>query len=432
MLKTLSLLIAISISPASMAVQDLDNEIHRYVEMFNLGTPSPTPNSDKLKFEFGKKLFSDNTLSLTNNISCHTCHSTDFGSSDGLPFSIGTGGIGEGSERIQGNAHITPRSSPHLFNKGHASVKTMFWDGRVRLDSRTNTYVTPEPGLNGSNPKLDYIANKIENVMAMQALFPMVNPVEMMGEKNSTLSNEAAWKLIAERVKSDPKYNRYVSKIADFNIADIANALSYFQTIRFEVTNTPYDEYLAGDKSALTPIEKEGAMIFLDSGRCVRCHNGPLLSNNAFQSVATPQIGAGIDKNKDDLGLFHAIPDPRAKYRFKTQPLRNVALTAPYMHNGVFKDLTEVMVHYNNPRISNDNYSTNEIQRMFFKNYHELFHHDTDGARNEARKNSIERMLRSPLNLSESDLAKLVCFVKKSLTEKKFHSGLDLSECESN
>lgn len=417
------------VSPKATFGQNLDQEIGRYIEMFNLASPKKIPNTDMLKFKFGEKLFSDNQLSLKNNISCSTCHGENFGSSDALPFSIGTGGVGEGNERLQADAGITSRSSPHLFNKGHHSIKTMFWDGRVSYNSKEETYTTPEAGLNGKSPKLSYITSVIENVMAMQALFPMINPTEMLGQQNLTMSSEVIWKKISKRILEDSSYSAYIENINNFNIAHIANALSYFQTRKFQVNDTPFDKYINGDLSALTDIEKKGAFVFLDKARCVRCHNGPLLSNNAFQGVATPQIGPGVTANKDDLGLFHTTGEARAKYLFKTQPLRNISLTAPFMHNGSLLSLAEVVEHYNSPKTSLDNYTPHLIQRAFNSNYNQDFYHDKDISRNERRKAAIAPVIRRSINLSAIEKKNLICFLKKSLTESKYHSQLDLAEC---
>lgn len=429
MIKITTILILMCLSPSSFS-NELDKEIGRYIEMFNLATPKKIPTTDMKKYRFGEKLFSDNQLSLSNNISCKSCHGQEFGSSDSLPFSIGTGGEGAGANRVQAGAGITPRSSPHLFNKGHHSVKTMFWDGRVRFSSRDNAYVTPEPGLNGKSPKLSYITDVIENVMAMQAIFPMVNPTEMLGTKLSSLSNEKIWNRIAKRIVLDPEYSEFIADKNKFNIAHIANALSYFQTRRFQVTDTPYDRYIRGEFSALSKIEKDGAMVFLDNGRCVRCHNGALLSNNAFQGVATPQIGPGLTEEKDDLGLYHALGENRAKYLFKTQPLRNIALTAPFMHNGSFVNLEEVVDHYDSPQSSLDSYTVDSVQREFTQNYSLPIFHDSNLERNERRKAAIAPVIRGNLNLSLKEKKSLICFLKKSLTETKLHSSLNLAKCQ--
>lgn len=414
--------------PNSIFASDIDQSIDRYIEMFNLGTPKRIQNLEMEKYRFGEKLFSDNQLSLENNISCHTCHSTDFGSSDALPFSIGTGGAGEGSDRKKLSADTTPRSSPHLFNKGHKSVKTMFWDGRVRYSEAKDEYTTPEPGLNGKSPKLAHIRDKIENVMAMQALFPIVNPSEMLGKKQTNLSNTNAWEIVAKRIKNDPSYKQYTSS-EDFNIADIANALSYFQTIKFQVLDTPFDAYINGEKSALSKVEKLGLDIFLNKGRCVRCHNGVLLSNNAFQGVAAPQTGEGITEDKDDLGFYHGSSEKRGKYLFKNQPLRNIALTAPFMHSGSLLDLKAVIEHYDDPINSLRNYDVSNVSRKFFFNYDKGIFHKANDSKNEQRLRSLAPVIRMRLDLTDTEKRHLLCFLKKSLTEKKYHSTLDLSAC---
>jgi len=413
---------------------DIDSILRSGIQSFRIKTPRLIYNTDKKQYEFGKKLFSDNKLSLEKNISCMSCHDPKFGTSDGLPFSIGTGGIGLGPKRLQNGAAITPRSAPHLYNKGNPAFKTMFWDGRVSYNTSTQTYKTPDPGLNGDYPKYYNITDTIESVMAMQAIFPIASVEEMRGKRFANLSNIEVWNRVAASIKDDPSYKTYTKGLENFNIGHIGNALSYFQKIEFQVRNTPFDRYMQGTAStlttsALTTVEKRGALLFVGKARCARCHNGPLLSNLAFQVVAVPQIGPGFTRDRNDEGRFLANGNERFKYAFLTQPLRNIALTAPFMHNGALKDLNAVVNHYNNPSRSIDNYSVGLVQSLYGKNYESFIYVEKNQYRNFYRKNALAPILKSPLGLTAREIKDLVCFLKKSLTEERHHDKISLKEC---
>lgn len=122
---------------------------------------------------------------------------------------------------------------------------------------------------------------------------------------------------------------------------NIAKALAAFE--RTLITpDSPFDRYAGGDKSALSEAEKRGLLVFLIKGACVQCHRGPNFTDDAFHNIGVPPSGPE-DK---DLGRFGITQKEEDKGRFKTPGLRNVALTSPYMHNGVFRTLEEVIEFY--------------------------------------------------------------------------------------
>lgn len=411
--------------PVSVFSNELDTKLQQYIQDFRISSPKTVLVDDVLKYKFGKMLFADKRLSLANSISCKTCHDPNFGTSDALPFSIGVNGTGDGDRRVQQTAHTTPRNSPHLFNKGHESLPSMFWDGRVSYDKQLDSYQTPEPGLNGENPKFIEIVSKIENVLAMQALFPMTSVAEMRGEKHKSLTNREVWVKISLRIKNAKEYQHYIKPYSDFNIADIANALSYFQKIEFQVNNTPFDKYISGDINALSENEKKGAIAFFEVGRCARCHHGPLLTNNAFKNIGTPHIGMGDFVN--DIGRGAISGRERDNYAFFTSPLRNIALTAPYMHNGAYLTLMEVVEHYDNVFNGLNNFDITKLWSQYDGNYNISPH--VDHSLNIKREETIAAPVRAPLKLYEKEKKDLVCFMKRSLTEAKYHNLVDMAEC---
>jgi cytochrome c peroxidase len=424
----LSLLISIIPNTYAHSEDELNQKLRKYIETFTIKTPKTIPGKGSSKYELGKLLLEDKDLSLSKTISCKSCHDPKFGTSDALPLSIGAGGFHNGLKSKQLRAGITARSAPHLYNKGHKSFRTMFWDGRVFYDDFDDSYQTPEPGLNGKYPEFLDIASKIENVLAMQALFPMASTLEMRGQEFKGLTNREVWKIIAKRIKKKLIYKSYITE--DFNIADIANALSLFQAVEFQVNDTPFDSFIKGDNKSLTLKEKEGALVFFEKGRCSRCHHGVLLSNQAFQGAGIPQIGPGQTKDKNDEGRFLITGKEFHKYGFLTQPLRNIALTAPYMHDGALATLKEVVNHYNNPSRGIDDFSVNTVQKLYGKIYNEFIYVDKNPYRNIYRKQAIAPPIKRPLALDDQQINDLVCFLKKSLTQKEFHRKLNLSECK--
>ncbi|MCT4641241.1 MAG: hypothetical protein N4A33_03020 [Bacteriovoracaceae bacterium] len=410
---------------------NIDLALRKYINDFNVKSPSTIKNDRPLLYQFGKKLFQDNSLSLSKNITCMSCHHPKLGSSDRLPLSIGTGGRGHGIGRFQNGAAITSRSAPHLYNKGHPSLTTMFWDGRVSYDRKNHIFYTPEEKLNGHKPTYHFITSKLENVMAMQALFPIASTAEMRGEKFKHLTNLEVWRLVTNNILKNSNYKEELKhyKLKTFNIADIANALAYFQKIEFQVNNTPFDNYLKGNNQALSIKEKEGAIIFFQKARCARCHSGQLLSNQKFQNIASPQIGQGVNNPINDKGRYLITQQRIHQYAFFTQPLRNIALTAPYFHNGAYKTIKEVIEHYNSPHLSLLYYDITNINHRYRYNYDTPLYLNQDTQNNKEKLNFLDPILKKPLELSQNEIKSLTCFLKKSLTQKKLHNQISFNEC---
>src|SRR5665647_6212 len=326
------------------AQSELDHKLQEYVAHFNLKSlDRPLPTKPGL-FKLGEKLFADHILSGNDNISCGSCHHPDAGTADGMPFGLGEGSNGiqtATTHRNQGQGTLLARSTPPLFNL--SGVNTMFWDGRVSFDPITKTFATPAP----LPPE---VANTLTSALAAQALFPMVNHAEMRGKTGSnpiadTNNESEAWELILKKVMSNPSYRDEFSRIypgQKINIGHVAEAIAEFERLAFFNADTPYDSYLRGNLTAMTEIQKIGMDVFFNKGKCGECHTGEHLSNFEFHSVGTPQTGPGNNQG-DDFGRQEH--DPKAGlYAFRVPPLRNVAMTAPYMHDGVFKTLSLIHI----------------------------------------------------------------------------------------
>ncbi len=236
------------------------------------------------KAELGKLLFNDVRLSADNSISCASCHNLNYAFSDTTASSIG----------IRGQKSL--RNSPPLFNLSDHDF--FFWDGGA-----------PTLELQISSP----IESEEEMDMNLVELCAKLNKIEAYHQK----SQEA-----------------FGTEITPYVITrSIAN---YLRTLVSR--NSPYDRYLAGDESALDEESKMGLELFNGKARCYICHSGPNLMDNKYHNLGLPMQNldsgrARITMQSDDFG------------KFKTPTLRNLTLTAPYMHDGRFNTLEEVLDH---------------------------------------------------------------------------------------
>ena len=243
----------------------------------------------------GQKLFFDSSLSSTGTVSCATCHRPERGFADGQVFSVGAGGSPLG------------RHTPHLFNVG--DQKTFFWDGR---------------------------ATSLEE----QARMVLENPDEM----------NTSMQAVARIVAANDEYRTAFAAAYPGNgltEANITRALAAFvRTIRAD--NTPFDRYQQGNTTALSAAAVNGMSLFFGRAGCVSCHVGPNLTDGKFHNTGIP----GTDRGRatfDRVGEFQSRPYPffQANKAFKTPSLRNVAVTAPYFHDGSEETLLDVVGFYN-------------------------------------------------------------------------------------
>lgn len=407
----------------------LDEELKDLIvenKLISLEKVIPAPRE---VLRLGAMLFHETELSGTKNISCSTCHHPRFGTSDGIPFSIGQGGVGIGSFREQKTGGVTKRHSPHLINLGYKDIPNMFWDGRVEMNPSTGFFSTPEPGLNGKNPKYKEITKELKSSLSAQVIFPIVNALEMKGESGNEVanakSNFEAWGLVVKRLLKGDKQKEYQAQFTKafganqkYNIGHVGEALGQFLGANFNITDTPYDRYLNGDIEALTKTEKEGLKIFLTRGKCISCHNGRHLSDFKYKSVGVPQFKSVNDNTEFDKGRFEVTGVKADQFKYRTPPLRNLALTAPFMHTGAFKSLEEVIEHYSNVKTSLEEF---DLSRVDFSNYNAGFVLDKDALRNKLRINLISiGEMRRGLNLTDSEKKDLLSFLETGLLGYRF------------
>lgn len=311
----------------------------------------------------GQLLFYDKVLSGNKNISCGTCHHHDLGGSDGLSLGIGEGGVGLGPKRLPGDGadrirKRIPRNAPALWNLGHRDVRVLFHDGRLEIsDIYGNGY---------DSPAEEWLPQGLETILAAQALFPMTAQFEMAGNTGEneiigavTDRIDLGWPILAKRVRTIPEYGEmfvqafdHIDRPEDVTIVEIGNALAAFIGTEWANFDSPYDAFLT-DGTPLPEDAERGRRLFFGEARCAQCHNGPLLTDQDFHAMALPPFGPGRTRRWDpiprDVGRMGATDDLEDAYRFRTPPLRNVALTAPYGHNGAYASLRDMVRHMADP-----------------------------------------------------------------------------------
>lgn len=331
--------------------------------------PDPPEQADFLPFDnddaaVGKLLFYDKILSGNRNISCGTCHHPQLGTSDGLSLGIGEGGRGVGPQRLDGAGKDQilkriPRNSTALWNLGAGDLQTLFLDGRLSVSDLYQ---------NGFNsPAEEWLPAGLDNLLAAQALFPMVSQFEMAGNLNENEiigavhdRIDAAWPLIAGRVSEIDDYanhfirhKSHIESAGDISIVDIGNAIGAFINAEWRRINSPFDHFLRGDDNALLAQQKRGLALFYGKAECDRCHSGPWLSDQRFHALGLPAFGPGRTRQYDliarDPGRLAETDRLHDAYAFRTPMLRNVALTAPYGHNGAYDTLAGIIRHHIEP-----------------------------------------------------------------------------------
>ncbi|WP_296456708.1 cytochrome-c peroxidase [Rubinisphaera sp.] len=279
------------------------------------------------KIELGKMLFFDKRLSTDNTISCASCHDPAKGYSNGEQFATGV-------DNQKGG-----RNSPTVINSAFHNFQ--FWDGRAAT-------------------------------LEEQALGPIQNPIEMNMKMDLAL----------ERINGIPEYRKRFEEEFGEPASDetLAKALAAFERTLLS-GDAPYDRFEAGDKTALSEAAQRGKDLFFGKANCSACHSGGNFTDNSFHN-----IGIGMDQEKPDEGRFAISKLGGDTGAFKTPTLREIARTAPYMHDGSLKTLKEVVEHYNKGGIANE-YLDEEIFEM---------------------------------NLTEQEMNDLVTFLKEGLSSESY------------
>ena len=192
-----------------------------------------------------------------------------------------------------------------------------------------------------------------------------------------------------------------------------ANAIAAFERAAFAKTNTAFDRYMQHEDNAISVDAKRGALLFFRNGTCSSCHSGPLLGGNGFASNGIPQLGPGtgtaapLDGGSD---LFVGGQANGPFFQFRVPPLRNVELTAPYMHDGAYPTLEAVVRHYSNVDSAVTSYDVTQLEPALRSMYH------GDAATRQKLLASVDPRLRRVLAFTPEEQRQLVAFLK-SLTD---------------
>jgi cytochrome c peroxidase len=395
--------------------------------------PRPLAADDFIKFDadqakLGQLLFYDKILSGNRNISCGTCHHHDLGGADGLSLGIGEGGEGLGPKRIAESEadrirKRIPRNAPALWNLGAKDIRVMFHDGRLEISDLYG---------NGFNsPAEEWLPQGLETILAAQAVFPLAARFEMAGDPeenevsgavNDRIDN--AWPILAKRVRIIPEYGEmfvaafdHIDAPEQVTIVEIANALAAFIGTEWQNHDSPFDRYLAGETTALSPKARRGMDLFYGEAGCAACHSGPLMSDQGFHALGLPAFGPGKTRRFDlqprDVGRMGESDRLEDAYRFRTPMLRNVALTAPYGHNGAYPTLEGIVRHHLDPVAMRAAWQREDAKlpkAPWFDQVDFIVQADRREMDRQARALDI-----APRDLSDEDIAALVTFLE-SLT----------------
>src|SRR5688572_1610865 len=382
------------------------------------------PPQNAAEVALGRALFFDKILSGNKDIACASCHQPQASLTDGLALAVGTRATGSGTGRMPGAGRsFGARQSPTLLNSG-IGMFYLFWDGRVtRFGQEFPSQLPILPPTNGQ-PQNALINQVMLTLLSRQEMRGIPGDVDAAGHTNELAmitddQPQAVWKAVMQRLLAVPEYVQmfnaaYPDKSAStLRIEDAAKAIAIFQMQAFTKTNSPFDRYLKRDDNALTTEQKRGGVLFFGRAQCGSCHSGPLLGGNNFTNVGVPQIGPGGAKQSPlDWGRGELIPQNPgfAKFAFRVVPLRNVELTAPYMHNGAYQTLEAVVEHYNNVQKALREYDATQLPAAVRPLYH------GEQATIDAVSGTVDFRLRQPLNLTDAEKAELVAFLK-SLTD---------------
>lgn len=319
---------------------------------------------DAARVELGKLLFFDKVLSGSFNIACATCHHPFAGTADGLSLSVGEGARGTGVTRNTGSGadaipERVPRNAPALFNLGARAFDTLFHDGRVQ----------PDPGMPSgfASPAGFDLPPGLDNALAVQAMFPVTSGTEMAGQPGENPVADAAaagdlplvWELLAARLRGIDGYvARFVAAFddisdpSDISFVHAANAIAAFEAATWRADDSPFDRFLRGQRGALSVTQRHGMRLFYGRAGCGACHGGALQTDHSFRAIAMPQVGPGKGDGPsayEDFGRERVTGLVADRYRFRVPSLRNVALTAPYGHDGAYDTLQGVVRHHLDP-----------------------------------------------------------------------------------
>lgn len=378
---------------------------------------------DPARVALGRALFFDPELSGNRDVACATCHLPAYGTADGLALPIGVGGTGFGPTRQSDPARTRiPRNAPDVLNRGASAWITLFWDGRV--------WGAAQPGF--ESPAGTYLPTGLDNLLAAQALFPITSRDEMRGlsgdrdihgnpNELAVLGDDdydAIWEAVVARLLRIPAYDplfadAYPDVAPDARgIVQVANALAAFEIASGNAPNSPWDRYLAGDSPALAVDARRGALLFYGKAGCSACHAGTLLSDQRYHNLGVPQLGPGKGALQPlDLGRALVSGAAEDMFAFRTPPLRNVALTGPWMHNGAYASLEGVIAQHLDPTTALRNYDVSQLPVELRATVWTDESRAAGVLRTAAVLKTLDPLVASPRTLADPEIRDLIAFL---------------------
>jgi cytochrome c peroxidase len=399
----------------------LDSRLQKLAAQMGADNLQSAEEPPEAKAELGRMLYHDKLLSGTKDVSCATCHNLKHQTADGLSLSIGVGGKGEGPDREMADANArNPRNATIVINRGPPEYHAILLYSRI---AETKTVFISTSG--------DDLPEGLDNMLAVQALTPVIDRGEMLGEQGSEdifgETNEIAmvevdnspevWRRLMQRLMEIPEYVQLFKKAypnipeKELSFVHAANALAAFQISAFTFTESPWDQYLAGNQEALSRKAKRGGLLFFGKAKCAQCHNGPLLSDQEHHNIAVPQLGPGKGEEAPlDLGRYHVTNQEIDQFKFRTPPLRNVAITGPWMHNGAYTDLKDAIRHHLDPEHALNSYDITQLAPDIQKTYL-----GSDDIKSKLLE-TVDPILTRPTPLSEKEVDEITAFLKSLTT----------------
>jgi cytochrome c peroxidase len=354
--------------------------------------PPVAPSTNPAAVRLGRLLFWDPILSGNSDTACATCHHPDFAYADGRDLSRGTGSVGLGPKRVdvsKGRIPVVKRNSPTILNVAFNGVDDDDDDNDRRGGRR---FDGTAPTVNQARAPM-FWDSRVRS-LETQALEPIKALEEMRG--HAYPEAEAVATVVA-RIARIPEYVALFQEAFGPGTAvdgpRIGDAIAVFERSLVGM-NSPFDRYRAGNVNALTAQQQRGMATFDEVG-CDRCHDGPMFSDFDHHAEGVPEHP------------LLAQPDAgEGRFRFRTPSLRNVAVTAPYMHNGMLATLQDVLRFYDNGRSENPNVSNAQDR-------------DRDRGRNDNAIARVSGQFRRVDDMSDSEMADIIAFLN-ALTDTEF------------
>jgi cytochrome c peroxidase len=371
--------------------------------------------------DLGRLLWFDTVSGLNNDNNCSGCHSPTTGFGDTQSIAIGVENNG-----LVGPNRLGPRNqrrTPMIINS--AFFPNLMWNSRFAslandpFDNSAGLQFPPPEGLTLSH---------LPHLLVAQAFIPPTERVEVAGftfpGDNFDIRDE-----VLRRINDVPEYrrrfSRHFSSVRDGGPITFDMFGSAIAEFEFSLTfaDAPIDRFARGHKNALTDEQKQGALLFFGEARCVQCHAVSGISNEMFSDfsqhvIGVPQIAPVVGNvlfdgpaQNEDFGLEQITGDPNDRYKFRTSPIRNVALQPTFFHNGAFTRLEDAVRHHLDVFTSARSYDPGAagVDPDLYAPMGPI----------EPVLARIDPILATPIDLTEVEFRQLVAFVRHGLLDRR-------------